>query len=593
MIVRIFGLVEALKADQLGLFGADASRGGRLRAVKRTDRTGRTQTRWVSAADGAGGKGAKILSLFSGVGGLDLGLHRALPHAETVGFCEIDPHAQKVLRRHFPGIPLHSDVNDLAKRAEWPEHERPNIVIGGFPCTDLSAAKQNAEGLEGARSGLYHKLADIVGRTNPDWVVLENVPPLRTNGLDRVVADLHAMGYDVAWDHIPASAVGAPHQRDRIFVVAHRPGVDFRFRPPERHGHWGKLGDDLGAPELTDDSPTRASAAQVKAAGNAVSPIVAEHLGKMIAESKPGTAPTGKHLGSHALGKWFTPDGEPVTTLPRAGRVQGGHLYEETPTAPTAPLHKALRTGDPVWINNPDPNDPWWGKGKSIRTRLGLRPHERDVLVDLHLEGPAPVDDYAGTKTIKRAAESLEQRGFIFRNDAGEWEATEFGDALGHALMDGDKYGGEGGANDEYPGRVVAISHPGDPNAWVIVEHGDGSTMTALPMTFVRRYPTPTATDWKGGWARRPKRDDDEAALHPSDEDRSHIADPLREKRERGAQLRHWVNGGVNPRFPEWTMGFPHGWLEAAPEDGDDATPLRVRVKVPKTPTDAQPSLGV
>lgn len=159
----------------------------------------------------------KVGSLFAGIGGFDLGLERA--GFQTAWFCEQDEFCQRVLAKHWPDVPCYPDITELRGQ----DVEPVEILCGGFPCQDLSYAGQGA-GIEGERSGLWSEYARLIGELRPQYVVVENVPALLTRGLGRVLGDLAALGYDAEWDCIPASAVGAPHRRDRIWVVAYPNG---------------------------------------------------------------------------------------------------------------------------------------------------------------------------------------------------------------------------------------------------------------------------------------------------------------------------------------------------------------------------------
>jgi len=159
-----------------------------------------------------------VLDLFSGIGGFSLGLERA--GMETIAFCEIDPFCRKVLAKHWPSIPIHEDITKLRG-----EHVGPvDLVCGGFPCQDISFAGQGA-GIDGERSGLWKEYARLVGELRPRYVFVENVAALLGRGLGRVLGDLAAFGYDAEWHCIPASAVGAPHRRDRVWIVAHADSI--------------------------------------------------------------------------------------------------------------------------------------------------------------------------------------------------------------------------------------------------------------------------------------------------------------------------------------------------------------------------------
>ena len=126
-----------------------------------------------------------------------------------------------------------------------------DVICGGFPCQDISVAGKGA-GIDGARSGLWSEYARIIGEVRPRYVIVENVAALLGRGLERVLGDLAALGYDAEWHCIPASAVGAPHRRDRVWIVAHAAGAGWR---PERAQATEKRtgGRACGEPRRTSD----------------------------------------------------------------------------------------------------------------------------------------------------------------------------------------------------------------------------------------------------------------------------------------------------------------------------------------------------
>ena len=171
-----------------------------------------------------------MLSLFAGIGGFDLGLARA--GMQTVAFCEIDPFACRVLAKHWPEVPIYEDIRTLT--ADWLAEMGlwPDVICGGFPCQDISYAGKGA-GISGERSGLWREYARLIGEIRPRYVIVENVAALLGRGLGDVLGDMAALGYDAEWHCIPASAVGAPHRRDRIWIVAYPSGE----RCGERRGN--------------------------------------------------------------------------------------------------------------------------------------------------------------------------------------------------------------------------------------------------------------------------------------------------------------------------------------------------------------------
>lgn len=159
----------------------------------------------------------KVLDLFSGIGGFSLGLERA--GMETVAFCEISPVCRHLLAHHWTDVPCFDDVTTLTGEQVGPI----DVICGGFPCQDISLAGKGA-GLAGERSGLWREYARLVRELRPAFVIVENVAALLGRGLGDVLGDLAALGYDAWWDCIPASAVGARHRRDRLWIVAYARG---------------------------------------------------------------------------------------------------------------------------------------------------------------------------------------------------------------------------------------------------------------------------------------------------------------------------------------------------------------------------------
>jgi len=153
-------------------------------------------------------------SLFTGIGGFDLGLERA--GMRIAWQCESDEFCRRVLTRHWPGVPCFPDIKTLRADAVEPVE----VLCGGFPCQDISLAGRGS-GIDGTRSGLWAEYARLVRELRPRYVVVENVAALLARGMGRVLGDLAACGYDAEWDCLPASAFGAPHRRDRIWLVAY------------------------------------------------------------------------------------------------------------------------------------------------------------------------------------------------------------------------------------------------------------------------------------------------------------------------------------------------------------------------------------
>jgi DNA (cytosine-5)-methyltransferase 1 len=159
-----------------------------------------------------------MIDTFSGIGGFSLAA-RWLGGIETVQFVEREPYCQRILSKHFPGVPIHDDICTFQ-----PQPGSADIVCGGFPCQDISQAGAGAGIREGTRSGLFYELMRVVRLVGPRFVVLENVAAITHRGLDIVLGELAEAGFDAEWACIKASDVGACHQRDRWWCVAHAQG---------------------------------------------------------------------------------------------------------------------------------------------------------------------------------------------------------------------------------------------------------------------------------------------------------------------------------------------------------------------------------
>ncbi len=166
-----------------------------------------------------------VLSLFSGIGGLDLGLERA--GMTVAGQVEINPWCQRILAKHWPEVPRHDDVRTCTEW--WGERAAPDLVCGGFPCQPVSLAGKRLA--QADSRWLWPAFAGIVRDLGPRYVLVENVPGLLGRGMGDVLGDLAELGYDAEWDCVPAAFVGAPHIRNRVWIVAY-PGSARRREDP-------------------------------------------------------------------------------------------------------------------------------------------------------------------------------------------------------------------------------------------------------------------------------------------------------------------------------------------------------------------------
>ena len=180
------------------------------------------------------------LALFAGAGGLELGLRLAIgPDFRTFCFVEREAYAAATLvarmeEGRLDSAPIWSDVSTFDGK---PWRGVVDIVSGGFPCQDISNAGKRA-GIDGERSGLWSEYARVVGEVRPRYVFVENVAALVVRGIERVLADLAALGFDAEWGVFRASDVGAPHLRERLFLLAHARRKREHGLQPERLA-WG------------------------------------------------------------------------------------------------------------------------------------------------------------------------------------------------------------------------------------------------------------------------------------------------------------------------------------------------------------------
>lgn len=249
--------------------------------------------------DRAGRKADGVMtfgSLFSGIGGLDLGLERA--GWECQWQVEIDDYARRVLTKHWPNVPKYGDVRDLNGN----ELEPVDLIAAGFPCQPVSVAGQRRG--QADERWLWPDVAQLLRVVRPRFALLENVPGLLNRGMGDVLGDLATLGYDAEWQSLPAAAFGAPHLRWRIFIVAYASSVGRTEGQVYRHpigqasaiaadkgewGFWTARGasgrvfrvPDPGVCRMGDGLPVGLD--RLRGLGNAVVPQIAEWVGRRIA----------------------------------------------------------------------------------------------------------------------------------------------------------------------------------------------------------------------------------------------------------------------------------------------------------------------
>jgi DNA (cytosine-5)-methyltransferase 1 len=197
-------------------------------------------------------------------------------------------------------VPCYDDVRSLTAERLRADGIEPDVICGGFPCQDVSVAG-NGAGLDGERSGLWFEYARLVGEVRPSYVIVENVAALLVRGIERVLGSLAALGYDAEWHCIPASFLGAPHRRDRLWLVAYpdcrcdpNPILSRASLTHSKDFSWwrGRL-DELGAGDGVQRCGSYADvvrtvdgipdwAHRLRALGNAVVPQIPELIGRAI-----------------------------------------------------------------------------------------------------------------------------------------------------------------------------------------------------------------------------------------------------------------------------------------------------------------------
>lgn len=238
-------------------------------------------------------------SLFSGIGGLELGLEKT-GGFQTKWQVEIDEFAQKILKKHWPSAELFQDVRTFPPDGLADKY-KVDLICGGFPCQDVSNARtaqqDGPQGLKGEKSGLWFEFDRVVCLLRPRWVLIENVGALNSRGLGTVLWGLTSKGYAAEWATISAASLGAPHLRKRLFIVAvqdsNGTGLeghvgqilaqpdDWRQDAYAAGSNWGDTtprvcGKPNGVPNRVD---------RLRALGNAVVPSVATWIGHRILEA--------------------------------------------------------------------------------------------------------------------------------------------------------------------------------------------------------------------------------------------------------------------------------------------------------------------
>lgn len=239
----------------------------------------------------------RVLSLFAGIGGFDLGLERT-GGFETVAFCEIEPFCQKVLAKHWPGVPIYDDVRTLTAERLAADGIAVDVICGGFPCQDLSSAGAQAGIGEDTRSGLFRQMVRLIVETRAEFAIFENVARLLSGPKEapgewfgQFLWALAEVGYDAEWFCITAASIGAPHERDRVWIVAYpdkaqleRGGISRRICAQHTDFSDTRWGQDKPRVERASNGlPYQMD--RLGALGNAVVPQIPELIGDAILQT--------------------------------------------------------------------------------------------------------------------------------------------------------------------------------------------------------------------------------------------------------------------------------------------------------------------
>ena len=496
----------------------------------------------------------RIGSLFSGAGGLDMAVEEVFG-GTVVWQCEFNEAASKVLAHRYPGVPNFGDVTSI----DWDTVEPVDVMCGGYPCQPFSAAGQR-KGTDDERH-LWPHFAEAIRRVRPRYVVLENVAGHRSMGFDSVLGDLAAIGYVGSWCSVRASDVGAPHRRERVFILA----VDANTAGDGRHEGWPESAGLVGGSDVAERSDGSAAdtasqrGADITRRGDTAGQHVLAVAGAGDRDCERATAAGVSELGGtipelatltigcvcwehltthsgHCCWRDEPSDGWPDDEPPCGHRHLGDGGPRRDGLCPTCT--EAQRLGLSSW-SCPDPN--MCGGGH----------------VDL-LPTPSAADGGGGhlTRSGARSAELLLP---------GVARAYGNGDLLPTPTTR-DFKGANKTVRDGSGGRRPLTAED------TTRARGDGGA-SSLP-DVVSLLPTPNASDGSGGGQHPDQRDGhprqliDYALLHGTSRWGKYEAAIRRwESITRPAPSPTEPNTRGNPRlaaaFPEWMQGWPAGWVTA------------------------------
>lgn len=502
----------------------------------------------------------RVGSLFAGIGGFDLGLESA--GMQTAWQIELDPFRRRVLELRFPEAERFEDVKEATGLPPV------DVLAGGFPCQDLSAAGRGA-GIDGERSGLWSEFARLIGEQEPNMVLIENVPLLLSRGFDRVLEDLCELGFSVEWDCLPAAAFGAPHLRDRVWVVAHRqpeplgcfgsPAQLYPTTPPEGKGGWRRW-PRAGFAQDPDAALELAALAPVGRVKRGLVDLWPTPHGFPKDGQARNPGPSGNELG-RAVNNWPTPTRQD-------GANRGGPAQHRRRSLPLNAAVQAMGLGH---VPTPTAGDS--RKGGNRPKRADGRPTGISL------------SDFAGRPELLPTPVADDVKGEVvshLRNKNG-WDAAERRRITSLAVLA--RNGFEQPTDEQIEAALQSVpeersealwptprSTPGGPD--FAREGREESGGDDLATTVARLLPTPRASDGD-------QRNRGDLIAHAKGRANKHHPTPTSSNRDsaggsnsRARQKKDgsYQSGSLNPPWVEWLMGYPCGWTDldcAAPAGFD------------------------
>lgn len=347
----------------------------------------------------------KVLSLFAGMGGFDLGL--SLAGMEIVAQVEISKYCSKILEGHFPNAKRWGDIRTVTgaevERAAGPI----DVVCGGFPCQDISGAGKGA-GLDASRSGLWWEMHRLIADLKPNWVIIENVDALRARGIERVIAAMAEVGYQTEVLGVSAAAVGASQQRKRLWILGYSAGKRLNSWRPEPKRLKRKPSINMSGNDVADTNSKCGTAGSMEA-------------GDQMVETTASSAESGSNseLAYTKFTRWregWGVEGDKGSAGERRNQSDSGCQTVADTNSDTIREQSGRELG-PNWAYSPFsfPACPGeqqyeWEESRTIESTLGITADGLPVRLALHAIGNAvvPAIPYAIARAIQRVQRVIE-----------------------------------------------------------------------------------------------------------------------------------------------------------------------------------------